>query len=266
MPEAVRIVREEHIKTEPDFNLLTNAIVNDPLLAADVLRLINSPAFGLRRPATSIPGAIAMLGLANVTNLVSGIALRSVLREITHKSLDRFWDTASDVALISARVASEYTALSADLAYTLGLFHDCGIPLLLARHPGYGAQIKAAVNDGWKITDAELHHYRIDHATIGFHTARQWNLSHEIAQAILHHHNYPAVLSAGGLADDVRTLISVLKLSEHVSNSYRNLQFRRGEQDREWSAIQEHVLDHLAIGDLEFADLRDSLIDMVKER
>jgi len=264
MPAALRAIHEEEVKPSPDPYRISHAIAADLGLATEVLKVINSPAFGRRRQVASIPDAIAQVGLANVTNLVSAAALRASLVGLARTRLDRYWDTSMDVALVCARVAKEYTGIAPDTAYTLGLFHDCGIPLLLALRPDYGPAVKRAVSGGWKITEAEQHHFGTTHAAVGYRVALHWNLPQEIAIAILHHHHYPEVLTTGGIADEVRTLISVLKLGEHVSAEFRAEAF--GREPDEWGRVGERVLDHLAIGDLEFLDLRDSLLAMLRGR
>jgi HD-like signal output (HDOD) protein len=263
-PYALRVIREEQSKASPDALRISHAISAEAGLAAEVLGVINSPAFGLRRAVGTIFNAISLLGLSNVTNLVSAAALRASLSGIAKNSLERYWDTSVDVALVCANVAKEYTGIPADAAYTLGLFHDCGVPLLLATHKDYGPVIKGAVNNGWKITDAETHYFGVNHASLGFYVAAHWNLPQEITQAILHHHNYPEILHTRGLSEDVRTLISVLKIGEYISAQFRAATFKR--EANEWDAFGERVLDHLAIGDLEFLDLSDSLLEMLKRR
>jgi HD-like signal output (HDOD) protein len=263
-PAALKFIHDEQAKANPDPHRISEAIARDVELAAEVLRVINSPAFGMRRAVGSISSAISLLGLTNVTNVVSAAALRASLSALAGTGLERYWDTSMDVALVSARVAKEYTGVSPDAAYTLGLFHDSGIPLLLALHPDYGTMIKSAVNSGWKITDAEGRYFGANHAAIGFHVAREWNLPQEITQAILYHHHYPEVLTMGGIGEDVRTLISVLKLGEYVSAEFRAAAFRREATD--WPRVGDRVLDHLAIGDLEFLDLSESLLEMLRRR
>ncbi|MGE0081724.1 MAG: HDOD domain-containing protein [Thiohalomonadaceae bacterium] len=265
MPESVRVIREEQAKAEPDAARVQRAIEADVGLAAEVLRAANSAAFGLRRSVGSIPHAMLLLGIRPVTNLVATAALRASMAGLGQLRLERFWDEAGDVALVCAQVAREFTGVSADTAYTLGLFHDCGIPLLLARHADYGRLVREDVNAGCKITEAETRHFGLNHAAVGHHLARRWLLPEEIGLAILHHHAYPEDALTETLPNEVRTLLALLKVGEHVSSRFRQVAFRRIERD-EWGAVAGPVLQHLAIDELEFEDLCDSLIDMLGRR
>src|SRR5688572_3920629 len=70
-----RLVRETR-SDDPDFARLGELIGGDVSLAAAMLKTVNSPFYGLRSKATSIRQALVLMGLRNVTNLVTGLLLR----------------------------------------------------------------------------------------------------------------------------------------------------------------------------------------------
>lgn len=51
--------------------------------------------------------------------------------------LNRSWDTATDIANISVDLARAVHYEPTDRPYTLGLFHNCAIPLMMMRYENY---------------------------------------------------------------------------------------------------------------------------------
>lgn len=260
MPEALQALQREQASAEPDMERLSEIIASDISLSAEVLKAVNSPAFGLSVPQSSIPNAVMMLGLDNVLNITTGIALRCSMNGGDCSRSDRFWDTASDVAQVSATLARRLTGVPADMAYTLGLFHDCGIPLLMARFVDYSATLKEESEQGC-FTRLEGEHYGIDHTRVGYEVARRWELPTPIAQAIRLHHRYLDVLEQTDKVDElVPSLLSVLKLAEHISVCFRGLAFRNSKEDKEWELLKYAILDQLELDEDDLADIQEELL------
>jgi HD-like signal output (HDOD) protein len=87
-----------------------------------------------------------VLGSRVLSSLVAGFALRSSINGPVR--LDRFWDSSIRVAQLAARLTKEFRGVAADHAYTFGLFHDCGIAVLLQRFPDYRDTLQLANADG----------------------------------------------------------------------------------------------------------------------
>lgn len=75
---------------------IAQLIGKDIALSAAMLKLVNSPFFGLSRKIDSPQQAVAILGLGNVTGIVTGLSLKSSLGG--GLNLERFWDSADRVA------------------------------------------------------------------------------------------------------------------------------------------------------------------------
>jgi HD-like signal output (HDOD) protein len=65
---ALQVVR---LCDKPNFDMqeMARAVSSDPVLAAKVLRLVNSAAFGIKREVTAIPQALMFLGAKTVRNV-----------------------------------------------------------------------------------------------------------------------------------------------------------------------------------------------------
>ena len=150
--------------------------------------MANSPAFGLSRKVSTVQQAIPVLGSRVLSSLVAGFALRSSISGPVR--LDRFWDSSIRVAQLAARLTKEFRGVAADHAYTFGLFHDCGIAVLLQRFPDYRDTLQLANADGDRsFTEVEEARHATHHAAIGCFLTRSWGLAEDISRATLIHHD-----------------------------------------------------------------------------
>ena len=54
-----------------------------------------------------------------------------------------------------------------DMLYSIGLFHDCGIPLLALKYPDYKNILMEANRSGYNSVALEEKHYLTNHAVLG---------------------------------------------------------------------------------------------------
>ncbi len=75
LPESVQAVERVYQNSESTFEDFTKIIEKDPLLSANILKVVNSPLFGLPRKIVSISQAVSLLG----KDAVRACALGSVV-------------------------------------------------------------------------------------------------------------------------------------------------------------------------------------------
>lgn len=248
-PEAVTVLREEMASHDPDLRRVARGIMGDVALSAAMLRTVNSPAFGLRTPAKGVAQAIDYLGLRQAGAIATGLAIRQAMGDSKQPGLDRFWDTAEKVALFCAVLARHLRGIPADEAYTYGLFHDCGIPLLMRRHPAYRETLKRANNAAEPFTAIEEQDVGTHHGAIGSLLAYKWHLPETICQAILRHHDVE-VFHRRDVPDGVLGLIAVGHLAEHIHH-----ELMRSSVDLEWAKFEQVVFDYFSLDGEDFLNL-----------
>ena len=74
-----------------------------------------------------------LLGLKAVKNIINCQLLKAQSGNYQNKDLTDFWQSATDVANTAATLVHALGFGSTDEAYTLGLFHNCGIPILMEK-------------------------------------------------------------------------------------------------------------------------------------
>jgi putative nucleotidyltransferase with HDIG domain len=162
----------------------------DAALSADVLRLANSPLFGIRQTVSGVLHAIAMLGLNRVKTLVITAALRSFGNPARGTAaLERCWRHNLACALICEDLADK-VCLDPDAAYTAGLLHDIGrCGMLGVWTARYCRLLDEGARDSLSMLTLERRELGIDHAAAGGFLLRDWRLPELLIRvAELHHH------------------------------------------------------------------------------
>jgi HD-like signal output (HDOD) protein len=260
-PQIMVDLQMEQVMPDPDILHIAKLISQDVGLAGTVLKVVNSPFYGLSNKITSIQQAVGILGMNSVVNIVNGISIKSSMSDEKIKTLTRFWDSAMDVAMTSATLAKAVGYNYPDNAYTLGLFHNCGVPLLMSKFSNYvDVMIESYSGSHERIIDFENQQYNTNHAVIGYYTAKSWNLPKVLCDIIAEHHNCRRLYTSKPLETDRVTLTSILKMAEHICGSYKVL--GRQEEDHEWDDIGKLVLEFLGFNDYDLENFKETFAEM----
>ena len=262
-PQIMVDLQMEQIMPSPDLKAIAKLISQDPGLSGALLKVVNSPFFGLTNRIASIQQAVNLLGCNTVINLINAQSIRGELTDEAIVTLNRFWDTAQDVAMTCLSLAKRIGYQAADEAYTLGLFHNCGIPLMIKRFPHYMTVLEeayASASDERRVVDTENRLLNTNHAVVGYYVAKSWNLPLHLCEAIASHHNALAIFRDESGDAQLKTLLAILKMAEHICASHKVL----GGQafDHEWQCIEQLVLEYVGLSEYDFEMLRESIRDL----
>ena len=263
-PQIMVDLQMEQYMPDPDLEVIARLISQDPGLSGALLKIVNSPYYGLSNKIASIQRAVNLLGSRSIINLINAQSIKGEMCDDTIVTLNRFWDTAQDVAMTCLTLAKRTGSQAVDEAYALGLFHDCGVPLMLKRFPNYMAVLEEAYANAapdCRVVDTENNAFHTNHAVVGYYTAKSWRLPEHVTDAIANHHNALAIFSDESSRNpQLKNLLAILKMAEHICSSYRVL----GNQpvDHEWNAIGHLVLDYVGLSDYDFESLKLSIREL----
>ncbi|WP_178126866.1 HDOD domain-containing protein [Pseudomonas palleroniana] len=263
-PQIMVDLQMEQYMPDPDLEVIARLISQDPGLSGALLKIVNSPYYGLSNKIASIQRAVNLLGSRSIINLINAQSIRGEMSDDTIVTLNRFWDTAQDVAMTCLTLAKRTGSQAVDEAYALGLFHDCGVPLMLKRFPNYMTVLEEAyanTNPDCRVVDTENNAFNTNHAVVGYYTAKSWRLPEHVTDAIANHHNALAIFSdESSRNSQLKNLLAILKMAEHICSSHRVL----GNQavDHEWDAIGHLVLDYVGLSDYDFESMKLSIREL----
>jgi putative nucleotidyltransferase with HDIG domain len=184
-------------------NDLNRVISYDPVLTAQILKLINSAYYGLPNRIPSLVRAIIMLGINTVKNLVLASSVLAACKGISHTgkmTINDFWAHCLCVGVLSKLIA---TAVRIPLSeheeyFVAGLLHDLGkLPLMTCFPELYGSTMAGANKLGCPLVEYENVSIGINHCQVGGLIAEKWNLGPSMQDAIKKHHPQEGIDSHG---------------------------------------------------------------------
>jgi putative nucleotidyltransferase with HDIG domain len=201
MPAVALEVLDSMAGADTDIKSLARRITQDQAIAARVLRVANSPFYGLQMRVSTIHDAIVVLGFSAVRSLVLAAAIVTSLPagRCPGFSQDRFWRHVLGTA-VAAQALAKPLKRPAEPLFIAGLLHDIGRLVMVALYPEhYTAVIDQAREQDCCLRDVEQAVFGYDHAAVGAALAGRWNFPADIVDALAWHHA-PEQGVPGGLA------------------------------------------------------------------
>lgn len=164
---------------------LARLVEADPALSAKVIKLANSPYYGLTSSVASAARAVILLGFTTVRALAVTACL-GLLRDDGLPFPDGFWVHAAATAVGSAAVARR-CAVPRSEAFSTGMLHDIGTVLLCADDPERHRTVGQAPEP--ERLEREL--FGITHAEVGAAVLREWKFPPVFVRAVADHHRPP---------------------------------------------------------------------------
>lgn len=213
-PEVIIKIKAEMDCPSPNILRIADLVSQDVALAAATIKVASSPAVGLGT-VKSITQALNLLGTKKFFVLVMASALKETL---SHKDIDinwfeTFWAHSLQVAKASTFIVKRLNKRLVDDAYLAGLFHDCGLPILLRRFDSYVDIVDHAMGPSSGSISVEDRLFYTNHAVVGYVLAKSWQLPQQIHDCILWHHCDELKFVKD---DKLRLFINCVRLAEFI--------------------------------------------------
>ncbi len=232
----------QQVLQDPDSGNLAvvRLIGRDIKLAAAVFKTANSAGYAPgRQKFVTLDQAVAVLGRRAIGNITRVAALQLSLTGPDPR-LVRFWDRSTDIAMLCSIVAENAPssgAFSSEQAFTAGLFHDCGVAVLMQHFRSYCHAFADSSKPLPDILDQD-ETYGTSHCLAGQMLAVEWNLPEFVYETIGFHHSPLAKVPKAGM-----TASAVLLMSTHIANVQARV------DDSAWTGQRAAVIDQLGLSD-----------------
>jgi HD-like signal output (HDOD) protein len=194
-PRSVHRVIELTSDINSDPKDLVEVIEHDPILIMRILKLVNSPYFGLAQKITSINHAVVYIGINTVKNLALSTATLGVLPRTNNAGfdMDAFLLHSLSTAII-ARIFARKLKIQEKEGFDFflsGLLHDFGKIVFAHFMPNNFKQVLQMVKEeGRPLYEAEQKIFTADHTQIGSLLGEKWNLPTHLIACIRNHHRH----------------------------------------------------------------------------
>ena len=168
---------------------LTRLIATDAALVAHLLRIVNSPYYGLQQRVATIAAAAAVMGLNQIRRTVTAAALQRPLMTYLPdaSTVHAFWRHELVCAALSRHIAMR-SGLDGEIAYMAGLMHDMGRLAMLIQFPQHtDLLLHGGAGDDAPGIDREVARFGYDHAQVGGELLQLWGLPAPIVRAARSH-------------------------------------------------------------------------------
>jgi len=179
-------------RAAPDPPELGQMITDDRALAAQVLKTVNSPYYGLMRPAESVSQAVQLLGLLEIRSIVWRTCINEAFDDADHPAselMGELWRHTFAVTRVAHAIARSTKLPRAGEVARAALLHDVGKIIALGVWPGWAQTFYTPLRfSNRDRLGLEKDYMATDHTRLGAEVARLWGLPTELCMTIEQHH------------------------------------------------------------------------------
>lgn len=191
---------------------------SDPATSAKLLRLVNSPYFGIPGGVSDVARAIPFVGFGTLYQLVLSISVLDVLSLGPGHDPRQLWTHSLTVATAAREIAEEVRFADPGACFTAGLLHDMGeIALAKLAPEKVAAAFETMRADGVAIGVAERRAGLAPHDRIGSRLARRWKFPAGLATPIEQHHAVHRPEVRERMTAPLRTITEIIAAADHLS-------------------------------------------------
>jgi putative nucleotidyltransferase with HDIG domain len=175
--------------TDTSLRELCEVIRPDPVFAAEVLRIANSPLVAFSKEITSVVQASMLLGFRRLRRLVVTLGYRSYMDKSFTQAQQACWRHSFASAMVAERIA-RWNSIDRDFAYTAGILHDIGRVALATINPKIYADLieRVTASPSCDVLKCERESFGIDHCWAGRLLVTAWKLPEEFIEITSRHH------------------------------------------------------------------------------
>jgi HD-like signal output (HDOD) protein len=183
----------------------------DEAISAQCLRVANSALYFRSREVRSVHGAIVVLGVRQVREILLSCSLLNLLPK-QNWVIDPlvFWEHSLGCGLVSRFCARKARFAELERAYLAGLLHDLGeLVNMMSFQEEFRAAAQLARSEQIPLHQAERSALGFTHCDTGKILAEHWRLPEDIMEVVEHHHDvqqaklHPVLVALVSLSDQL---------------------------------------------------------------
>lgn len=257
IPPQPRVLTElQHLVARgvSDVRVLARTITQDPGVAGLLFKVVQSPAYRRQQPFDSVEQVLQAIGIKQTYNIVQALTLHAALpAKHNQKAFEAFWARSHAIGQLAMVIADKRVSVCnifPDQAYLAGIFHDCGVPVLMQRFSTYCKSMHLDEPGCWADLAEEDARFNADHCVVGYLVGRHWKLPDFICDAIRFHHDI------GRLGNHAaRTMVAILQLAIQVYHLDLHI------ENPEWAMAHDAVLAELGLHVDALPEFIDDVLD-----
>ena len=171
---------------------LARLISREPSFTTEMLRIANSPAYGLGRNVRTVRQATIAMGMRTIRNAALAHAVRAATAKVDTGEFDRsrFWEDSLRRASAALALARHAGYDDPHEAFTIGLIQDIGCMLMAINWPQLGGELQGLMDKpaGHRLQQ-ERRIFGITHTEMIEEYGPSWGFPDDMIAAMVHHHD-----------------------------------------------------------------------------
>jgi putative nucleotidyltransferase with HDIG domain len=236
MPHALEELREITADERVSVEDIGEVLLKDAGLSAFLLRLVNSPFYGLSSRVDTISRAVSFIGIKPLYSLALGFVFSEIIARAPKNmpGLDTLWKHSLAVGIVAQTIwKTQESREDSERLFVAGLLHDVGKLVLMCTDSERARILYEQSEEDVASYDLEDKVLGFDHAKLGGALLKTWNMPVSLVTAVQWHHNpysaahykEPAVVHlsdmlVNGLGLGMRPRSPVPALSRHSTTLY----------------------------------------------
>jgi len=179
--------------SDPDvtFGLYAKIISADPTLMARLLKVVNSPIYGLSAQVETISHAITIVGIDQLSELALVTALVEKFEGLPSDlvNMKSFWVHSLACGIGAQAIAQHINEPNPERYYVCGMLHDIGKLLIFRKWPDMARDALAQhYSTGDSLLKSESELLGFNHQDVGRAILKAWKLPESLVEGVGFHH------------------------------------------------------------------------------
>ncbi|MEK9628027.1 MAG: HDOD domain-containing protein [Nitrospinota bacterium] len=222
------------------FKEFSGIIGHDPSLAARVLKIVNSPFYGLESKVETISHALRIIGTKQLTELVLATSVIDKFGDIPKRivNMDSFWKHSIACGVAAKVIADRQGQRNLESFYLVGMLHDIGSLVIYKKFPSKAEEIvKRCKTNRENLFEVEREVLGSSHAKFGGRLLKGWGLPQSLFEPVYFHHRpkkskeFPLITQVVHIADCIVDELKLGSSGETIPNpvkkeTLKNLEYR----------------------------------------
>jgi putative nucleotidyltransferase with HDIG domain len=257
MPKVITEIQNQMTTADINTRKICGLIETDQAVATKVLRAANSAFYGQSGKVSTMHGALNLIGLKGLMEVVSLIGAHKLLvGKLPGYGYDAedLWKHSLAVAYGSKLLALERDPGISDTAHLAGLIHDVGKIILDRFIVEKKTEIAAFMENEQKtFWDVETKFFGLNHAKVAAEVCRKWKFPAVMANAIGWHHE--------PLGSNKDLLAHILHMADHLATMI-GIGY---DSDDVLSQVEEGTMDFLGLKQVDLGELVSRTMESVNQ-
>lgn len=190
-PDSILRLQNELRDPECNFHRISDYVISDSSLSAEVLRIANSPVYESKEKIDKVSTAVSKIGILGLNSILYNYGASKVLKaKYSLEVINEIKEHLFNVALVSSYLAN-YSKLDkfAEDIFVAALLHDIGKIIVNSLNMNLTENILSLCKEK-NIPTSVIENLSegYNHSIIGAELAKKWNFPQKYINAIRYHH------------------------------------------------------------------------------